>query len=89
MELLLDVTQKDIREGTVGQCQQCPIALALLKIEGVQRAFVTAGQATILYQRNFYTSALPKWVHDFVCYFDDEKLVRPFQTELEFQPFAT
>ena len=73
----IDVTQEDIVNGKKKSCDECPIALAMIragyKNVSVGSYFISSGNLTYL---------VPPEVTKFVLDFDAEKPVSPFSFEL-------
>jgi len=83
MEIIVDVTEMDILEGVPMECDQCPIAIALLR-HG-EEVSVAVKNATLIKDGEMYTAGLPSQVTKFICDFDDGLPVSPFQFPLNLE----
>lgn len=94
MKLTVEVVQADIDNGIRGECESCPVAIA------VYRALVAAhpehaeliphveGEIAHLFDRTdmlAFTAVNPEEVLQFISDFDEFKPVQPFTVELDFQ----
>lgn len=94
MKLTVEVTQADIDNGVMKECDACPMAIA------VYRALVSAypehaeliphveSGMTHLFDRTdqlAFTAVNPEEVTQFIWDFDEFEPVRPFTVELDFQ----
>lgn len=82
--ILVDVTAEDIAHGEREDCTKCPIARALRRHKGFEKAYVNDQYVEIDHENrheNLYR--LPQEAVDFIRNFDDGKEVRPFKFELD------
>jgi len=82
----VSVTERDIREGVVGDCDYCPVALAATRAiaEAGGAAAVTAtDEALTVYGERTVSFIAPTSVREFIMAFDRRKPVEPFDFELE------
>lgn len=83
----VDVTADDIRHGVQAECEECPFALALLRIlrpgtiPAVRNDYVTLYEGS--YGGKAVTIRLPPVVCRFIVSFDCGELVTPFSVELD------
>jgi len=90
-KLKIEVTEQHIKDGRVGSCTQCPIALAVkeqVKCGEEQYVAVRFFSATICYNtkegsRRFDKYALPDSAYYFIKRFDYGGDVKPFTFEME------
>lgn len=81
----IEVTQKDIDNGVQGECQLCPIALAIKSTSNFKRVYVNGKFIEVWHRGNqgIKTYELPKKAQTFVKRFDRQEPVKPFSFELE------
>jgi len=81
------VTPEDIANGVRDDAGACPIALALLRIPGIESVEVESSRPTI-------EAGMPQWdarcvptqtVDDFIQQFDLEMPVQPFEFDLQLE----
>lgn len=78
--ITVEVTQEDIENGECGQCQTCPIALALGRATG--RPWMVTD--TFAFESNGTSYArLPGVAQGFVLRFDENHPVAPFTFTIE------
>lgn len=75
----VNVTQRDIERGVADAVGSCPIARALRRHAGWERAFVTSNRA---YVPNGQTARLPSIAASFTARFDYGYEVKPFSFTL-------
>jgi hypothetical protein len=80
--MIVNVEQKHIDAGLAGECDMCPVALALI---GAGCYMVTVGnyEMNFIYKDESYYLDNPNEVVLFIDNFDDENPVVPFSFRLE------
>lgn len=77
-KLTVEITERHIKKGKVGDHFQCPIALAIRSL-GILGVNVSAfGSAYFTVKGAHYTVKLPKKAQTFINKFDSGKPVKPF-----------
>ncbi len=82
--MIIQITQDDIKQGTVDDCDRCPIALATNRVLIAGHHAKVMGSISIynyVYRR--FTCKTPNSVKQFIRSFDDEYVVEPFEFDLE------
>jgi len=78
----IQITAKDIKEGSVGNPWYCPIALAVNRAVKMEDAIVGGGLVRFeikqIYPREYLLASLPKKAMKFYNAFDDSLKVKPF-----------
>jgi hypothetical protein len=82
-KILVEVTQRDIRCATSGECDKCAIALALKKHFPTESVNVT-GEVAIIGGRHY---RLPQSVVRFILDFDNERPIAPFSFHLDTEDY--
>ena len=81
------VLEDDIADGDPRTCVSCPIALALLAVDGVDFASVGTKMARVRFagraEKEFSIYRLPAEAIRFIAQFDRGNKVEPFEMELE------
>lgn len=75
----INVLKRDIQRGVVGECGQCPIALAIKR--ATHRRTMVYDMEVETFRADSYrptTYPLPAEAKKFIARFDDKKLVKPF-----------
>ena len=81
MKLKIIVTEEDIRKGSRGQADTCPIAYATCRALGVNRVYVDSEY--LCYATD--SCSLPDEATEFIRRFDTGMKVKPFEFEIEIQ----
>jgi hypothetical protein len=85
--MLCRVTEELIAEsrrrlrGDVERCANCPVALAISAVLGIPVQVVGPRYYTWIGKERI-THLLPKFVHEWICEFDNGKEVKPFDFEI-------
>lgn len=83
MKLRVEVTAEDIANGKREDSESCPIALALLRCDGVFGAEVNEDITTVTPDDDRLSGSPPKEASDFIDNFDAGNDVEPFAFEIE------
>jgi hypothetical protein len=83
MNVTIQVTQEDINHGLAGDCEECPIALALYRALSVAGVRAGTGGVTLYREGTNAMVALPVAAVRFIGRFDHDELVEPFEFELD------
>lgn len=82
MKYTINVTEDDIRKGQIGNCDACPVALALQRAIG-RRWIYTYGRVVDAKGAKTHLCELPEIATQFIKKFDSAKKVNPIQFEIE------
>lgn len=77
----VNVTATDIAYGVGGDCENCPVAIAVRRAMKAKRVTVGGGRIWVTARRTRYVYSMPRSVYEFMCLFDDPVLrqeVAPF-----------
>ena len=80
--MTINVTRQHIENGLIGECDKCPVALALLDV-GCLMVTVGDYDTCFYYNGQDYQIVNPPDVQEFVANFDDEAPVEPFSFTLD------
>jgi hypothetical protein len=84
MIIAVQVTQEDIAQGLAGDCEECPIALAIYRaLSATTGVRVGTGGVTLYRDHANAMLALPVAASRFICWFDHDDVVEPFEFELD------
>jgi hypothetical protein len=87
LEVHVAVTEEHIREGNVGSCSTCPIALAIIaKAPELQLVRVGAYRASATHEGRRVSAHLPEEARLLVRRFDGRSPVQPIQFWIRFEP---
>jgi len=90
-KIIVEVTQKDIDEGTKGSCYDCPIAYAIIKALNKHNKIKKKYLQDFYYRRVYCAKELscfdisykdikwPKEIRDWIIAFDKGEKVQPFK----------
>lgn len=83
MIITIQVTEQDISTGLAGDCEECPIALAIYR--ALSDAGVRVGTAGVTLYREGTNAmlALPEAATRFIDGFDHDEAVEPFEFDLD------
>jgi len=82
--MIIQITQDDIKQGTVDNCDRCPIALAINRVLFVGHHAKVMGSISIYtYVHRRFTCKTPDVAKQFINNFDLGNSVEPFEFDLE------
>jgi alpha-ketoglutarate-dependent taurine dioxygenase len=80
----IQVTDQDIAHGLAGDCEECPIALAIYRaLSATAGIRVGTGGVTLYRDHANAMVALPAAASRFISRFDHDDLVEPFEFDLD------
>jgi hypothetical protein len=79
----IQVTAADIAHGLAGDCEECPIALAIYRALSDAGVRVGTGGVTLYREGTNAMLALPEAATKFIVRFDHDEPVAPFEFELD------
>ena len=85
MEIIVNVTEKDIEQGRKRNCRHCPIALAIRrKFPGDSTVVRVDRKIAFIWPTggSYFATDLPRAARDFVVDFDSGRVVSPFTFNL-------
>ena len=88
MRFKIEVTQRDIKNGIVAKCDQCPIARAVNRATKTRKTTVGKCTVTVRLNGRYYCMRLPDRAQDFIRDFDAHLQVKPFTFSLNLRPSA-
>lgn len=83
MNVKIQVTAEDIAHGLAGDCEECPIALAIYHALHDAPVRVGTGGVTIYHEDTNAMVALPVAASRFISRFDHDEVVEPFEFDLD------
>ena len=89
MEVNLKIDQECIDAGVPNECQKCPMALALAKLNFVEESCVYHESSLIKVNGKIFVADNPQEVESFVRNFDAREEVLPFEAGLSFTEMGT
>lgn len=83
MIVTVQVTEQDVQHGLAGDCEECPIALAIYRALHDAPVRVGTGGVTIYREGTNAMVALPGAASRFISRFDHDEVVEPFEFDLD------